>query len=376
MTLLLSLILSAIVILAVIYLLSNKNLLNTIAKKHNKIKPPSEPVEDVQLPRLLDEEEQSVEIHIEKDQADTAHTPQLSSNFNQVFKHDLHEKDRLTSLLPPYYEGRLNYDYAAVLPVNGGYQSQTLSGLARAQMQINDALSVTYFANGALLKNEPHEGQKLDEVVFNLKLCSTKNKIQVEHIKIFHELVHAQSRLYGVPAKFSQPEKSIYNTIDYLEKFKEKNNLVIRINLMAQEEQLINGSAIKKAALTMGMHYGALKFFHKVDPKDKTKTLFYLMNKYKPGYFEFDQMHETNTPGVTLLMRPALLNDPLEEFDKMCRAGKEMAQYLDATVVTSKGALLDENERKAIENEIADYQQFLFENDINTGDDKAYRLFS
>jgi len=119
----------------------------------------------------------------------------------------------------------------------------------------------------------------------------------------------------------------------------------IAIFIMARDPNGYSGAQLQQCLINAGLHLGKNNTFYRYandDAKEDSKRekLFSLVKAYEPGYFDPDTLAFENILGVTLILMPDAVKDPLQALDKMIRIAKQLAYALN-------GELLDQ-ERKPL----------------------------
>lgn len=125
---------------------------------------------------------------------------------------------------------------------------------------------------------------------------------------------------------------------------------VIVMHVMAPDGGLLSGSTVLNLLITAGLRHGEMDIFHYRNPKNQME--FSLANCVHPGTFNPDNMHQVNTPGVTLFMQLPMAADIMEAFDHMHQMADYLAKKLDAVV-------LDEDHNKVTAQRLEYYREHL-----------------
>ncbi|MCP4987284.1 MAG: cell division protein ZipA [Colwellia sp.] len=112
---------------------------------------------------------------------------------------------------------------------------------------------------------------------------------------------------------------------------------VIILSVVMPANQQILGAALLPSLLTLGLKYGEMNIFHRhQDNAGNGKVTFSLANIMNPGSFDLDSMESFATRGVSLFMTLPNAGDPLQVFDQMLNAAKQLAHEFNAQVIDDK----------------------------------------
>ncbi len=114
---------------------------------------------------------------------------------------------------------------------------------------------------------------------------------------------------------------------------------IISISILARTTNGFDGDTLLKALHSAHLYFGKYDIFHRHEQEDGRGTiLFSLLKAVEPGYFYIDTLAQERIQGVTLVLLPDELVNPLNALDKLVRTAKQMAFALN-------GELLDENKQ-------------------------------
>jgi cell division protein ZipA len=116
---------------------------------------------------------------------------------------------------------------------------------------------------------------------------------------------------------------------------------VVVLNVMANDDQVFSGPAVRQAVENTGFEYGDWQIFHYYSPaRVDTPPLFSLANMVKPGSFDLENMGEMNTAGLSLFMVPAGEEDDIVTFDTMLAKTRRLAEELGGEVRDARRSVL------------------------------------
>lgn len=116
---------------------------------------------------------------------------------------------------------------------------------------------------------------------------------------------------------------------------------VVVLNVMAGENQVFLGNAVRSALENIGFEYGDWQIFHFYSPmRSDAPPLFSLANTVKPGSFDLERMDTLTTAGLTLFMVPPGEEDDIAAFDTMLGTARQLAAELGGEVRDARRSVL------------------------------------
>lgn len=105
---------------------------------------------------------------------------------------------------------------------------------------------------------------------------------------------------------------------------------IITLHVVAQSNTMISGEHLLDLFERRGYHFGDMNIFHSLH---EGTTVFSIAKMIEPGYFDINDMHSFETPGITLFLQ---LPGPVPadvSFEVLISEAFEMANELGATVL-------------------------------------------
>jgi len=106
---------------------------------------------------------------------------------------------------------------------------------------------------------------------------------------------------------------------------------IIKFCIMAKDDEGFNGHDLNRAFQIVGLEYGNLKIFERLDGNRLVD--FGVASMVEPGTFP-EQMDDFFTPGIVFFMQPALLDDAVSVFD-------DLVDTISLLVIELDGEALD-----------------------------------
>lgn len=102
---------------------------------------------------------------------------------------------------------------------------------------------------------------------------------------------------------------------------------LIVINVLAARGERFEGPALVEALRARGLRYGEMNIFHRVEPL--TRAIRYsVASVLEPGTFDMAEIEDFRSPGVCFFMQLPGPEEPLETFEDMLTAARDLALQL------------------------------------------------
>jgi len=162
-----------------------------------------------------------------------------------------------------------------------------------------------------------------------------------------------------------------------LQKFCDAFDVIAQINIMSRGTAAFGGRDIERAASNLGMQFGPMNIFHMVnDSPLGCRHLFSMANMFQPGEFDADGWDRFATTGLTLFMSVPCAHQPVQVFDRMVKAARELARELNGRVLDQDRKPLTEEGSRVIRAQIDRIGDEMRAQGIVAGSSTALRLFA
>lgn len=111
---------------------------------------------------------------------------------------------------------------------------------------------------------------------------------------------------------------------------------IIQVHILALDYDGFSGKQLLKAFQSVGLKYGSLKIFEKLDKNRRVK--FSVASMIEPGTFPDTgaELNSFNCPGIVFFLQPGELEDPVAAFDEYIKTIDLVADKLDGVKLDSK----------------------------------------
>jgi cell division protein ZipA len=122
--------------------------------------------------------------------------------------------------------------------------------------------------------------------------------------------------------------------------FSAKKLQIIQFSIVAQDEDGFNGKQLFEVLDDVGLEYGNLQIFERLDARRLVD--FGVASMVKPGIFPSTNLAAFSCPGIVFFMQPGKLENPVAVFDDFVRTFKFVASQLDGEMWDHHRELLTE----------------------------------
>jgi cell division protein ZipA len=114
---------------------------------------------------------------------------------------------------------------------------------------------------------------------------------------------------------------------------------LIIINLVAQRNNPFVGPSLVEALRSRGLRYGDMNIFHRIDPMSRT-PLYSVANVVEPGIFDIADLDQFRSPGICFFMQLPGPDHPMEVFEDMLKAAREVASRIGGELKDEQRSVL------------------------------------
>jgi len=125
---------------------------------------------------------------------------------------------------------------------------------------------------------------------------------------------------------------------------------IVQFSIVAPTEEGFNGERLIEVFDQVGLEYGSMKIFERVD--EQRRVDFAVASMVEPGTFPADELSSFSSPGIVFFIQPSELDEPAAIF-------ADFIQTIDLIATELKGIKLDHNREPLTEKTIQMFQQRL-----------------
>lgn len=122
------------------------------------------------------------------------------------------------------------------------------------------------------------------------------------------------------------------------------NQELIIMRLIASKDRPYSGYELLQALLSNGFRFGNMNIFHRHEqPNGEGPILFSLTRASEPGTFDIYDMGSCTCSGLTMFMRIADHEEPMQVFDTMLNMAKQLADDLGGEIWDERNLALNQS---------------------------------
>lgn len=225
------------------------------------------------------------------------------------------------------------------------------------------------------LENE-HEDSRFGDLIVTLQLADQIGPISESELSQFSRLISKLSEGTGREFSFMAPIESALQQANTIADFVRYYESVFVVNIKPEHTEYFDGGTINRCATQLGLERSDQNFFvrNKVIGKGKV-CLYSLANMSDTGKFDFENLKELSTRGVTFFTKPAVNRSPGAVFSEMVDTAKAFAGRIKGEAIAPNHDDLSQDDieqtRQSIENVARDMES----QGMAPGSNEAMRIF-
>ncbi len=122
---------------------------------------------------------------------------------------------------------------------------------------------------------------------------------------------------------------------------------LIQLSIAAKSEQGISGVQLKQACEQLGLVFGSVQVFERLDAHNRVD--YAVASMLEPGVFPQDEWESYHCPGVTFFLQPREVHDAQAVFSEMVNTIGQLAVLLNGDVLDQNREILTEQKLQEIE---------------------------
>lgn len=214
------------------------------------------------------------------------------------------------------------------------------------------------------------------DIAIALQMLDTKGPVTESELNLFSQLGLKLADALHRPTKLSMTFEQALARAQELNQFCETYDVFANINLVPVGDRGFAGRAVERAAVRVGMEFGAMNIFHMKNPHGPgSRHLFSLANLFQPGEFNLQKLDTTIFQGLTLFMSVPAVHQPVQVFAKMTETARQLCELLGAKMLDHDKRPLTAQGLAAIGKQIEQLANDMKAEGVVPGSPSALRLF-
>jgi cell division protein ZipA len=132
---------------------------------------------------------------------------------------------------------------------------------------------------------------------------------------------------------------------------------IIALRLVPRTGDEISTESAVLALRAAGLQHGRYGIFHHLS--DSGETRYSVASLTEPGSFDLAKLAHSTIAGLSVFMILPASGDPVERFDAMIAAARDLAQQLDADLLDERGSSWSIQRERYIREEIIEYRYLI-----------------
>ena len=220
------------------------------------------------------------------------------------------------------------------------------------------------------------EETRFADIVVTIQLADSNGPITETELSRFAQLVAKLSEGTGRGFNFMASIENAQSQAEAISDFVKYYDTVFVVNIKPEHDEYFDGAAIHRFASQLALDQGENNFYVRNKLVGKRKVCLYSMaNMSDTGQFDFDDMKNLKTRGVTFFTKPAVNRTPGAVFAEMVDTAKAFASRIKGEVIAPNFEDLSQDDVDEIRLSIEKVAEDMERNGMPAGSDEAMRIF-
>jgi hypothetical protein len=215
---------------------------------------------------------------------------------------------------------------------------------------------------------------QFSDLVISVQMVDRRGPITESELTRTNSLVYELAEELNRKFQFDMTVEEAIDQALRLDHFCQRYDVLVIVNIAAQEGSKFAGDDIKRIAKRSHMQIGEMGMFHFLDSRTGYSH-FTMANRFEPGSFDPTSLETFSTRGLTLFMSIPRVSDPIAVFDEMIAVAQYSASELAGELRDPDGGSIAESGVAKIRQQVTDICDLFDRVGIVPGSDEALRLF-
>ena len=221
---------------------------------------------------------------------------------------------------------------------------------------------------------EASSADRFSDLVVSVQMVDRRGSITESELTRTNSLVYELAEELNRKFQFDMTVEEAVDQALRLDHFCQQHDVLVIVNIAAQEGSEFVGNDIKRIAERSRMQIGDMGMFHFLDPRTG-HSRFAMANRFEPGSFDPSTLETFSTRGLTLFMSIPRVSDPITVYDEMIAVARYAASELSGEMRDPDGGEIGESGVKKIRQQVTDIGELFHRVGIVPGSEEALRLF-
>jgi FtsZ-interacting cell division protein ZipA len=220
------------------------------------------------------------------------------------------------------------------------------------------------------------EDARFADIIITIQLADNNGAINEKELQQFEQVVANLSEGTGRGFSFMAPAASALQQAQCIHDFVRFYESVFVVNVRPSHSEYLEGGSINRCATQLGLEAGPGKFFVRNKTVGKKKVCLYsLANMSDSGEFDFENIRDLQTAGVTFFTKPAVNRSPGAVFSEMVDSAKAFAARIKGEAKAPNSDDLTQDDIDRIRQSIEKVAMEMENCGMAPGSEEAMRLF-
>ena len=221
---------------------------------------------------------------------------------------------------------------------------------------------------------EASSADRFSDLVVSMQMVDRRGPVTESELTRTNSLVYEPAEELNRKFQFDMTVEEAIDQALRLDHFCQQYDVMVIVNITAQEGSEFVGNDIKRIAERSRMQIGDMGMFHFLDPRTG-HSRFAMANCFEPGSFDPGALETFSTRGLTLFMSIPRVSDPITVYDEMIAVARYAASELSGEMRDPDGGEIGESGVKKIRQQVTDIGELFHRVGIVPGSEEALRLF-
>jgi hypothetical protein len=215
---------------------------------------------------------------------------------------------------------------------------------------------------------------RFTDLVVSVQMVDRRGPVTESELTRTNSLVYALAEELNRKFQFDMTVEEAIDQALRLEQFCQRHDVLVIVNLSAQEGSEFVGKDIEHIVEHSHMEIGPKGMFHLLD-QNSGRSRFTMANRCEPYGFDLNTLKTFSTRGLTLFMSVPRVPNPVDVFEQMISVAQYTTSEFSGELRDPDGGLIDESGVEKIRQQLTVIGEEFYRVGIDPGSEEALRLF-